>query len=511
MKQITQILVLVVWISLSGLVLPHSKADAQGSDINWSRPINLSNSKGTSTDPFLLADPAGVAHLFWAEKKGETPGNQADTILYTSWDGFSWSQPVDIFLSPLSDGNPMATFPRAIMVENGRIHLIWMSQPNYPYFELRYSSVLAWEAGEANAWEHPTSIALDLTGQKYSADIVYNPIQGLHVAYARGFENEGGRGVAYIHSTDSGATWSEPMNIYIIPDSKRGASDVRLLLYPPNRIYVSWTEWDNSGNGQAVYFSSSGNNGKTWGKPFPLAVRRGDEYERDWNNMALLGPNRLVSVWEGGFRAYRGSMVSEDGGATWTQPVDAFPWLIGDNGSVEFVRDGSDRLHLFLANRVREGFGSAYGDKFGLWHSVWHDDDRWSEPTLQTLNGGEEGMTNPKVTVIRGNQIVAVWYGSQIYEIMAQVGEIKGAAEIPPKAWNIQPAPTTTPTQSNDALPGNFSTATSTSSVPLEIPGIQEIQGPQENPGTPIYAGIFSAMALIILAVVFFGLYNRTR
>lgn len=495
-----------IWIGLAVFLLPGAQAAAQRIDIEWSRPVNLSNSTTTSTDPFLLSDPAGVAHLFWAEKRGETPGNQADTIIYTSWNGLTWSEPVDIFISPLSDGNPMATFPRAVLDEDGQIHLIWMSQPNYPSFSLNYSTVPAWEASESGAWAPPRQISNDLTGQKYSADIAYHPDMGLHVAYARGIGRVGGRGVAYIHSADGGVTWSEPVNIYNTAASDRGASDIRLLLDPPNRMYASWTEWDRSGNGQAVYFAASTDKGQTWEKPFPLAVRRGDEYERDWNNMVLLGPGRLVSVWEGGFRAYRGSMVSEDGGATWSPPVDAFPWLIGDNGSVEFVRDGSNRLHLFLANRVREGYEEAYGNKFGLWHSVWQEDGRWGEPTLQTFMGGEEGMTNPKVTVIRGNQIIAVWYGSMVYEIIAQVGTIQGADEILPVAWEKKPAltPTTaviTPDATVVEIPGPSPTAT------VHFEDVTAA----ENPGNPVFVGAFSTIAFIVAAIVFFARQNRNR
>ena len=54
-----------------GILLLHSLAPvfAQASEILWSSPQNVSNTPDfTSTDPFLLADPAGYAHLFWAER-----------------------------------------------------------------------------------------------------------------------------------------------------------------------------------------------------------------------------------------------------------------------------------------------------------------------------------------------------------------------------------------------------------------------------------------------------------
>ena len=438
---------LIAILVLSAFILaPATQAGAQAGGIDWTIPVNLSNSTSTSTDPYLLADPSGVVHLFWAEKRGATPGNQADTILYTNWNGLSWAEPIDIFFSPASDGNPVATFPHAVIDEKGTIHLIWMSQPNFPNFALNYSSVPAWQASDASKWQPAQVLARNLTGQKYSLDIAYNATQGLHVVYARGIGGIEGRGVAYMNSMDGGQTWTDPVDIYTIPDPERGASDTRILLDPPNNIYVTWTEWDATGNGQAIYFTSSTDNGLTWTPAFPLDVRVGNEYERDWNNMTLLAPGQIASIWEGGFRAYRGGQYSYDAGKTWTDPVDTFPYLIGDNGSVEFVRDGSGGLHVFVASRVREGFDTIYGDKLGLWHSVWLGDQRWSDPTLETLNGGADMITNPKVAVMLGNQIVAVWYGSSIYDIMAQTGTIQGAAAIPPVPWDETPVVQSSPT-----------------------------------------------------------------
>ena len=66
---------------------------------------NFSNTVESSVDPLLLADQTGAVHLFWSEDVGgraslggTTAGN---TIMYSRWDGVTWSTPVDILLSPL--------------------------------------------------------------------------------------------------------------------------------------------------------------------------------------------------------------------------------------------------------------------------------------------------------------------------------------------------------------------------------------------------------------------------
>ncbi len=478
------------------LILTNLRGYAQVDEITWSIPINISNTPdATSTDPFLLADPAGGVHLFWAEKMDSTvPSNQADSIMYAYWDGTSWTNPVNLFFSPLSDGNPTAVFPRAVLDETGRIHLIWMSDPNDPKFSLNYSSANAWEAGNASAWEPPRVLADELVGAQYSEDIAYSPEQGLHISYATINQT-----VTYINSMDKGKTWSDPIDIHTIQAADRGAANLLFLLAPPSQINLSWTEWDDSGNGQALYFVRSLNNGKDWENPIILSERRGEEYERDYNSMTLLGQNQIVTIWEGGWRAYRQVQYSDDGGATWSDPIDVFPYLIGDNGSVEYIRDSANNLHVFVANRIREGNTNRSG--FGLWHSVLEGGRRWRDPTLAI---GDErfvkNMTNPKLAIVNGNKVVAVWYGSQVNEIMVATGLIGNAPPIPSKPW-VHPAQELT----NTPVPGEIQ-PTSTPQAALPVLQID----PQDpgyvgfyNPAIDVLIGVAPVLLILTLLIVF--------
>ena len=55
---------------------------AQEGGIIWEEPFNISRTAtSTSTDPFLLADPAGIVHLFWAEKASNQQSNNPDALL----------------------------------------------------------------------------------------------------------------------------------------------------------------------------------------------------------------------------------------------------------------------------------------------------------------------------------------------------------------------------------------------------------------------------------------------
>jgi hypothetical protein len=486
------------------------KVNAQENEINWGSVINISNMEGfTSTDPFLLSDPAGMVHLFWAQKVTFAPGNQPDTIMYTSWDGFNWSNPIDIRYSPPGAGNMLVSYPHAVIDDFGKIHLIWLEQPNFPHYTLYYSSVNAWEAGIARAWSAPAVLANDLIGTKYSIDIAYRSPNELNILYARGqagLAGTGDRDVVYIKSEDNGSNWSDPVEIYTVLDVERGASDTRLLLENPSNIYATWTEWDGTGNGQVVYFARSLDNGQTWDSPLPLSVRTGDEYERDWTKLALLGENQIVAIWEGGFRAYRHAMYSYDAGATWSEPIDTFPFLIGDNGFVDFAWDSSGKLHVFLAQRIREGFSNRFGT-LGLWHSTWVGGKLWREPTLVTREGGAENITNPKVTIVNGNKIVAVWYGSQIYEIMALTGEIVNAPYVASRPWNLPiPTPEISPTATH--------TVTYITPTPYPSPLQEQInEDPTllSNQGTAVIYGTIPSFIIIIVLLLYKFSGSSTR
>jgi hypothetical protein len=287
---ISSILMCVIFTaSLFPLLETHAQID----EITWSQELNISNSLDfTSTDPFLLADPAGRAHIFWAEKVSSGPGNQPDTLMYAMWDGTNWSIPIDIFYSPASRGSLFTIFPHAAIDNKGQIHLIWLEQPNYPNNTLLYSRSHSSEAGSARNWSSPITLSEDPSATKYSIDIASASNGDLHVVFARvrqGFSPPEDRAVSYMKSTDGGISWSVPIDLYSIPDPYLGASDTRLLLGPNEEVYVTWTVWDESGNGKYVSFVRSLDSGESWERPIKLSETVGDEYERDWTQLALLG------------------------------------------------------------------------------------------------------------------------------------------------------------------------------------------------------------------------------
>jgi len=424
--------------------------------------------------------------------------------MYAHWDGEKWSTPVDIFITPSYLGNQVLILPHAVIDDLGYIHLIWMEEPNFPNYTLFYSSVYAPLAGDPAAWKEPVPLAQDLTGTEYSIHIAYEAPHNLHVIYARvpqGDTPPDERSVGYIRSTDNGASWSTPVDLYSTPDPAHGASNTRLLVVPPGQVYATWTEWDDTGNGKFIYFTRSEDSGQTWSKPIQVAEKIDDEYERDWNNMVYLDGQGLMTMYEGGWRAYRYARYSEDGGKTWSVPVDTFPWLIGENGFAEFAKDSLGRVHVFLAQRVRED--DVFREKAeGMWHSVWEGGSRWREPSLM---GGFNFMVNPKVAIVGGNRIVATWYTPPIYEINVMTGIIEDAPAVPVESWPEPtsvplptPAPTVTQAQNTNVEP------TPTAALITQKPSDEG----QANPGLEVLMAVIPAV-VVIAGLILFKKYVR--
>jgi hypothetical protein len=271
------------------------------------------------------------------------------------------------------------------------------------------------------------------------------------------------------------------------------------------RIYTTWTEWDETGRGFRVWFARSLDNGISWEKPVILSERIQNEYERDWANLAVLDEGQIVVMWEGGWRAYRNAQYSEDGGANWSSPIDTYPWLIGENGFVEFARDSNGTLHAFIAQRVREGYVN-YGDtdREGLWHSIWLKERNWSEPVL---SNGLNAMINPKVVIFKGNEVMAAWYAPPTFEIITMKGKIQNTPPLPTQIISQIPTLQSTPPALNTI---EESSPTFSASPEPTLTAIIDEPIPS-SPNTPTMVLIIGVIPVVGLLMIAFYLKRHSN
>jgi hypothetical protein len=512
-----QKLKIVVGIALAGLaatMFPLQMAVAQekpGDVVNCSPIRNMSNTPDySSVDPLILADSAGVVHLFWTERVTGSPddiANTPDAILYSAWNGESWSPPIDLFLSPAEIYNRRTNAVRGVIDDEGNIHLTWIG-PENTFF---YSSAHAAYANQATAWRPPVYIAQDQSGAQYSGDINFMSPDTLHIVYGRDPEDSRNQTIVHIRSTDGGQTWSEPQTIYTVPYVERGASNIRVWVNPPDKVYATWTEWDLSGNGQANFFARSLDNGQTWEEPVMLDERQGFEYERDWTTLAATGENDLIAFWEGGYRAYRQAQYSYDGGATWSDPIDTLDWLIADNGFAEFVRDGAERLHLFVFQRIREGNEDRNpynGEGNGLWHSAWEGGTTWRQPQIV----GEPNLGNFATVAVRGgNELFAAWFSYLDLEVSVIQCQFHDTPAIPLQPWSEVPPMPVYVTVEPTAVIETATPAPTPTTVTAGPASFSSTAAPTADPGSAILVGVVPAFFIVAIIVVVVGWQKRRQ
>jgi hypothetical protein len=430
--------------------------------------------------------------------------------MYARWDGEQWSKPLDIFISPPHDFNKKIAGIRGIIDDQGVIHLVWMG-PDDKFF---YSFAHADQAGTTLGWQPPLLLDNEHTGTQYSVDIAYTAPETVHIIYGRS-ESRVNRTLAYIRSVDGGITWSEPVDIQVFIDFERGASNIRLHVDSPDKLYATWTEWDMSGNGQAVYFARSLDNGLHWDQPVLLDDRVDDEYERDWTNLAVLGEGHLIAFWEGGFRAYPQAQYSTDGGETWSEPIDTLYWLIADNGFAEFVRDSQGRQHLFIARRIREGyddrcgmFPECFGTGNAVWHTIWETGPNWREP--KPVEHTFSNVNFISTAIHGGNQLTFAWFDYTDLDVFVMHCTIEDTPALALQPLpTIVPAPTSTPAPTATAIPVQPVPASQLKPLPQISEEASATHTPQSSTQAMLLSSFVPACALLLLVILISRKRNR--
>ncbi len=133
-------------VLLLGVTLPHP-VNAQFANPDWTTPVDLSTETGyPGWFPRITVDQAGNFHVFWIGqtipgKKDEMIGN---TIYYRTWDGKSWSTPVDIFAS--EDNLSLAD---VLTTRDGKVAVLWYTSGNNLYLSMAPIQ----QANDVHAWQ----------------------------------------------------------------------------------------------------------------------------------------------------------------------------------------------------------------------------------------------------------------------------------------------------------------------------------------------------------------------
>jgi len=428
---------------------------AQSSTITWSPPVNLSNSPESSSRPAIVTDHFGYVHVFWSEEVGgesiygipKALINNGNTIMYTRWDGKSWTPPIDILLVP---GDDVATYVAVAVDADNWLHVIWSGQSS-----IYYSKAPAWQADSAHSWSQPAPVADGNARSQWESDIVASPDGKLHIVYATGGSDPS---IYHILSEDAGATWEESTRISEPLDLlEEGVSNSRICIDGAGRLHVAWQTNQEEGFGQSAYYARSLDNGATWSTPYQLGYRQPGDYGVTFPSIACVGEGEIHIINVGGAWHYgRYEHISRDGGETWSPPNHILTELEGVNGYTYLLADSNLQKHLITTMRTQaEQQGGTFYAR-GLENGGWGPLDLAVPEADDTGPGAHWTATAMRL----GNEIHVLWntnFTDKAGEIWHTRGIIPGVpqqpAQPPPGDELVTPEPAPVATVAAASLP----------------------------------------------------------
>lgn len=457
--------------------------------VEWSKPVNLSNSPPLSTHPAITSDDYGNIHVFWSEEVGgraRQPGDmggQGNSILYTRWDGSSWSPAVDVLSVP---GEMVAEYVAVATGPANKIHAVWTGQSVF-----YYSNASIWEADSAHAWLEPVVIATNSARSRLESSIVEDHLGNIHIIYATSSTEPG---IYYIRSQDSGETWSPAALLSEPFDAlEHSYSTVRIIADDEGILHAVWQTSQQEGFGQAVYYSRSIDQGQSWSSPTQLAYRDPGDMWIDWPYLVAEGDSRLHLIYVDGTNVGRAHRISIDGGETWPPADQILTTMEGINGYIVPLVDDSGRMHLIVNMRTTDGqtVGIYYAQREGSsWSPVVPLDV--SSPAAPSAHYAAAVMGLGKEIHVVYNQISngEIWY-------------LRGILPAVESRRTPEPFPTTLPTAP---------TATSAAMAPT-VQQVQEPSGLQQasSSSSPLPVSLLPGLGLALLVVASVVIWSLVR
>ena len=460
--------------------------------VKWSPPINISDTPTGSLDPAIVTDKYGYAHVFWIEDfEGTKIGKNyqgiptGNTIYYRRWDGASWTEPIDLFVTSTT-----YSYPTPAVDDAGRLYLIWAA------FEgVYFSSAPANAATSAMAWT-PKFILTSTYGLKPAIFAHGDGI--IDIIYSANQESGSKNGNIYhIRSVDRGKTWTAPAQISeVYPNTGTLAVFPRIAIDGQERLHVAWYETDPPDYlGTAAFYARSVDNGETWSIPLKVVESNPDEIWASAIQVATIGDNEVHLTWVCGRLPHRCHQWSTNGGETWTPPHHVFGELHSLAIWDAITSDSGGKLYWIMQLRYPEA----------LYYSYWTG-DHWIDPPLVVDAAVIPAGHGPQIAINHGNQLDLVvqhqtkwdiWFAQGITSLSTATTPIP-----PPTVLSTSEAtltPTTTPTVTPITATPVIKNATITDPSPDTT---------DQGSGISVLAGAISA-TIVIGAVILYKILAK--
>lgn len=444
---------------------------AQSSAVDWTEPVVLTPDEGAvAFSPLAAADVEGHLHVVWSQGEGSGGETSMSSIYYASWDGRTWSLPVDVVAA--RPGAQMSFYKAFAVTPNGQLVLAWSEGS-----QLLLATARSDAASSAQAWR---TIAMG-PGT--------NPTLGCSPGGARWY-------LAYwpdtstlvlTSSDDGGVTWTDPEPVWTAGEDAAGSSTASVVA-PNGDLHVVWTENTSrrTWSGEAIWHAAiDGNTGIAEVREVSRSEQP-DEPTLDGANITACPNGQLHIVWNNGVGSETGRFHqwwNPDTGR-WSQVAAIFPGLSGQTSKPGLVCDNTGRVHL-LTSAQGGGFGG------GLHYATWID-GAWSD--YVTLWGGAHAGERVSMAIVGGDELHLVWHlfdldGEKVNLTAHSSRAIDAAAEAPVaiERPSLLATPATLPTPANAA-------------VAVAIEADDPASGPMPLAGSATNA--FSPLVISVAAVV---------
>jgi len=298
------------------------RVSAQQIEIAWSPATNISNTPASSNRPTIVADAAGNVHVVWARMSAASrywaspTGSlgRLNTLLYTCWDGSTWSEPTDFVFVP---GDSLAEYPSlALAPTRSTSGLDWtgnhLLQPR-ARARRRLGSCLACPGrrGSSARTSFESTVAVD----------DQNTVHILHAT--RGVDPE----VLHVSIVDGGLgiMTSTRLSSPLRPPDEVAFLNVSLKIDPKGRLHALWGTVREDGFGQAIYYARSLDGGQTWRRRSPAGTGQKRPSQRRVPSFGIAGDSELHVIYCYPANMARQERISQDAGETWGESHTSIP------------------------------------------------------------------------------------------------------------------------------------------------------------------------------------------
>ncbi len=383
--------VLLAGCALLPFVAVHSPA-ASAQDSGWSSPAMISDPGNLAWQPEILAGSDGIVRALWLEGIDNNNRPESAAIYFSELVGENWTRPIDVIAT--KSGRNIAYFSSALDSQ-GNVFILWCGDGE---FHISRNHVLT--AGNAQYWQELMTLGYRCISRP---KVLVDGNDRVHVAYV--LEVNDVSEVLYMHSTDGGQTWSEPV---ALPEyEKDGLDPAELDMVVDDKgtlhIVVELADLSEGGwPGQGIYYAKSSDEGRSWSPPLLIDDIDSGEYRDGYGpfvpTLATAFSDEVHIVWYGSPRGERHHVYSLDAGDTWSanQQISTFRGMTWHN---LMVTDSIGNVHL----------ASGTIDDV-IMYMVWQR-DQWSEPTL--ISPQQLGPHYPSLGISSGNVLHLLFSGAK--------------------------------------------------------------------------------------------------